>query len=61
MLYTSWPRRSLYPSWKRVWKSENLDVRVGMCMISGIPHAGQDPAAEQIKYAERIHDMHIKI
>ena len=56
------PGDPLFPSLESVYeKVKNLDVRVGMCHDIGYTTMlGQDPAAEQIKYAERIHDMHIK-
>lgn len=52
----------LYPSLKSIYdKVKDLDVRVGMCHDIGYTRQlGFDPAAETIKYAERIHDVHLK-
>ena len=56
------PGDKLYPSLQSIFdKVKNLDVRVGMCHDVGYSAMlGLDPAAETLKYAERIHDMHIK-
>ena len=52
----------LYPSLKSIYdKVKDLDVRIGMCHDIGYTRQlGFDPAAETIKYAERIHDIHLK-
>ncbi len=52
----------MYPTLKSIYeKVKDLDVRVGMCHDIGYTRQlGFDPAAETIKYAERIHDVHLK-
>lgn len=52
----------LYPSLQSIYdKVKDLDVRVGMCHDIGYTRQlGFDPAAETIKYAARIHDVHLK-
>jgi sugar phosphate isomerase/epimerase len=52
----------LYPSLKSIYdKVKDLDVRIGMCHDIGYTRQlGFDPAAETIKYANRIHDIHLK-
>ena len=56
------PGDKLYPSLESVYsKVKDLDPRIGMCHDIGYSALlGFDPAAETIKYASRIHDMHIK-
>lgn len=52
----------MYPTLKSIYdKVKDLDVRVGMCHDIGYTkQMGFDPAAETIKYAARIHDVHLK-
>jgi inosose dehydratase len=56
------PNDPLYPSLESIYvKVKDLDPRIGMCHDIGYSAMlGLDPAAETIKYAARIHDMHIK-
>jgi inosose dehydratase len=56
------PGDKLYPSLESVYsKVKDLDPRIGMCHDIGYSALlGFDPAAETLKYASRIHDMHIK-
>jgi inosose dehydratase len=52
----------MYPTLQSIYeKVKDLDVRVGMCHDIGYTkQLGFDPAAETIKYADRIHDVHLK-
>jgi sugar phosphate isomerase/epimerase len=56
------PEDKLYPSLESIFaKVKDLDPRVGMCHDIGYTvRCGFDPASETLKYANRIHDMHIK-
>ncbi len=56
------PEDKIFPSPESVYaKIKNLDQRIGMCHDIGYTvRCGFDPAVETIKYANRIHDMHIK-
>lgn len=56
------PGDKLYPSLESVYvKVKDLDPRIGMCHDIGYSALlGLDPVAETLKYANRIHDMHIK-
>jgi inosose dehydratase len=56
------PGDKLYPSLESIHtKVKDLDPRIGMCHDVGYSALlGLDPAAETIKYAKRIFDMHIK-
>ena len=52
----------LYPTLQSIYeKVKDLDIRVGMCHDIGYTkQLGFDPVAETIKYATRIHDVHLK-
>lgn len=52
----------MYPTLESIYeKVKDLDVRVGMCHDIGYTkQMGFDPAVETIKYAARIHDIHLK-
>lgn len=56
------PEDKFFPSLESIYaKIKNLDQRIGMCHDIGYTvRCGFDPAKETIKYADRIHDMHIK-
>ena len=56
------PSDKVYPDPKSIYeKVKGLDSRIGICMdIGHTQRCGQDPAAEAIKYADRLHDVHLK-
>ncbi len=56
------PGDKMYPSVESVYeKVKNFDVRIGMCHDIGYTKMlGLDPATETVKYANRMHDMHMK-
>ena len=56
------PGDDVYPSPDSIWeKVKDLDSRIGMCMDIGHTfRIGHDPAAMARKYAERLHDIHLK-
>lgn len=56
------PDDKLYPSLTSIYeKIKNLDSGIGMCHDIGYTTMlGLDPAAETIKYADRIYDVHLR-
>jgi len=56
------PEDKIFPSLESIYaKVKDLDQRIGMCHDIGYTiRCGFDPAENTIKYANRIHDMHIK-
>ncbi len=56
------PGDKVYPLPQSVYdKVKTLDVRIGLCMdIGHTQRMGLDPAEETRKYADRLHDVHIK-
>ena len=56
------PSDKVYPDPKSIYeKVKGLDSRIGICMdIGHTMRCGQDPSAEAIKYADRLHDVHLK-
>lgn len=56
------PSDKVYPDPKSIYeKVKGLDSRIGICMdIGHTMRCGQDPATEAIKYADRLHDVHLK-
>jgi len=56
------PGDDVYPSPDSVYeKIKDLDQRIGMCIDIGHTYRiGQDPAAKAKKYADRLHDVHLK-
>jgi len=56
------PGDKLYPSPASVYgKVKNLDSRIGLCMDVGhTVRAGADPVEAAEKFADRLHDVHIK-
>lgn len=56
------PGDDVYPSPDSVYeKVKDLDQRIGMCIDIGHTYRiGQDPSAKAKKYADRLHDIHLK-
>ena len=56
------PGDEVYPSPASVYeKVKNLDQRVGLCIDIGHTfRIGEDPVADTRKYADRLHDVHLK-
>jgi len=56
------PGDDLYPSPESIYdKVKEFDQRIGICMdIGHTKRIGIDPAESAIKYANRLHDVHIK-
>lgn len=56
------PGDDLYPSPESIYeKVKDLDQRIGICMdIGHTQRIGLDPASDARKYADRLHDVHIK-
>jgi len=56
------PSDKVYPDPKSIYdRIKGLDSRIGICMdIGHTQRCGQDPSKEAVKYADRIHDIHIK-
>ncbi len=56
------PGDDLYPSPESIFeKVKDLDQRIGICMdIGHTRRIGLDPANDAKKYADRLHDVHIK-
>lgn len=56
------PEDKIFPSLESIYaKVKDLDQRIGMCHDIGYTmRCGFDPAENTIKYANRIHDIHIK-
>lgn len=56
------PDNPLYPNATDIWNHiQDMDSRVGICIdIGHTMRDGQDPAADIIKYAGRIFDVHTK-
>ena len=56
------PGDELYPSPESIYeKIKGLDQRIGICLdIGHTQRIGLDPASEAKKYADRLHDVHIK-
>ena len=56
------PDNPLYPNARDIWDHvKDRDARIGICIdIGHTLRDGQDPAADIIKYAPRIFDVHIK-
>lgn len=56
------PGDKLYPTPESAYvKIENLDPRIGLCIdIGHTKRAGADPSESAIKFAGRLHDVHIK-
>ena len=56
------PGDEVYPSPASVYeKVKNLDQRVGLCIDIGHTfRIGEDPVADSKKYADRLHDVHLK-
>lgn len=56
------PDNPLFPNATDIWDHvKNLDPRMGLCIdIGHTMRDGADPAADIIKYASRVYDVHIK-
>ena len=56
------PGDDLYPSPESIYeKVKGFDKRIGICMdIGHTRRIGLDPASDAKKYADRLHDVHIK-
>ncbi len=56
------PDNPLFPNATDIWDHvKNLDPRMGICIdIGHTMRDGADPAADILKYASRIYDVHIK-
>ena len=56
------PGDKLYPTPASAYeKIKHLDSRLGLCIdIGHTARAGQNPADEALKFADRLHDIHIK-
>ena len=56
------PSDKIYPDPKSIYERvKGLDSRIGICMdIGHTQRCGQDPSEEAIKYADRLHDVHLK-
>jgi len=56
------PGDDLYPSPESIYeKVKDFDQRIGICMdIGHTKRIGLDPASDAKKYADRLHDVHIK-
>lgn len=56
------PGDKVYPSPQSVYdKVKNLDKRIGLCIdIGHTKRIELDPAADALKYADRLHDIHLK-
>jgi inosose dehydratase len=56
------PGDKLYPTPESAYvKIENLDPRIGLCIdIGHTKRAGVDPSESAMKFADRLHDVHIK-
>ena len=56
------PGDKLYPTPESVYvKIKDLDMRIGLCIdIGHTKRAGDDPSESALKFADRLHDVHIK-
>jgi sugar phosphate isomerase/epimerase len=56
------PDNPLFPNATDIWNHiKDLDTGIGICLdIGHTTRDGQDPAADLVRYAERIFDVHIK-
>lgn len=56
------PDDKLYPTPESAYvRIKNLDPRIGLCIdIGHTQRAGVDPSESALKYADRLHDVHIK-
>ncbi|UCE40808.1 MAG: sugar phosphate isomerase/epimerase [Candidatus Aminicenantes bacterium] len=56
------PGDKLYPTPESAYaRIKNLDPRIGLCIdIGHTKRAGVDPSESAIKFADRLHDVHIK-
>lgn len=56
------PGDEQYPSPESVYERvQNLDERIGLCIdIGHTKRLGIDPAEQALKYASRLHDVHVK-
>jgi inosose dehydratase len=56
------PGDKLYPTPESAYtRIKNLDPRIGLCIdIGHTKRAGLDPSESAMKFAERLHDVHIK-
>lgn len=56
------PDDKLYPTPESAYvRIKNLDPRIGLCIdIGHTQRAGFDPSESALKYADRLHDVHIK-
>jgi sugar phosphate isomerase/epimerase len=56
------PGDRLYPTPESAYvKIKNLDPRIGLCIdIGHTKRAGVDPSESALKFADRLHDVHIK-
>ncbi len=56
------PGDEQYPSPESVYERvRNLDERIGLCIdIGHTKRLGIDPAEQALKYADRLHDVHVK-
>ena len=56
------PDDKLYPTPESAYvRIKNLDPRIGLCIdIGHTQRAGVDPSESTLKYADRLHDVHIK-
>ena len=56
------PDNTLFPTATDIWNHiKDLDKGIGICLdIGHTVRAGQDPAADTVKYASRLFDLHIK-
>ena len=56
------PSDKVYPDPKSIYdRIKGLDSRIGICMdIGHTQRCGQDPSEEAVKYADRLHDVHLK-
>ena len=56
------PGDKLYPTPESAYaRIKNLDLRIGLCIdIGHTQRAGVDPSESAMKFADRLHDVHIK-